>query len=168
MRRERLAEAQWSRDLGEAEEGELGDVDIVRAMGAVAQVNDLGVILWRVRYGGATRELRSLAEKLVSLMDRHQRDSSVVATVLEHWLGGICRACHGRGYEVVPGTPMLSDVICPSCHGTGKTELIGAGVDGEWLLEQMAASERLMAAAVMRKLSTDLDVLGLGLPERPI
>lgn len=161
MKRERIAQSQWSRDLGEAEAGELGDVDILRAMGMVAQTNDLGLALWRVKYGGAMRELRGLAQQLVALMERHQRDTAEVARVLEHWLDGVCKACNGRGYEVMAGTPVLSDVHCPACQGSGKVELTDVGRDAHWLLEQMAASERLMAAAVMRRLADEIDQTGL-------
>lgn len=164
MKRERLARAQWSRNLGEAEAGELGDVDILRAMGMAAQASaagDLGVTLWRVKYGGALRELRGLARQLTELMERHERDASVVAGVLAHWLDEVCRVCRGRGYEVQAGTPMLSDVSCWSCGGSGRVELADAGRDAYWLQEQMAAAERAMAAAVMRRLADEMDQAGL-------
>lgn len=160
MKRERISRAQGSRDLGEVGVEEIGDVDIVRATGMVAQTHPLGVSLWRCRYTGDMRELPSVLTGLMDLAGRHGRDPEVVPRVVYHWLRDVCPQCNGRGYSVIDGTPTLSDELCPSCEGSGRLPLERATADALWVLEQIAASERLMAAALMRKLANDLDEVG--------
>lgn len=39
--------------------------------------------------------------------------------VVAHWLDARCQPCHGRGHELIPGTPSLGRA-CKVCKGTGK------------------------------------------------
>lgn len=39
--------------------------------------------------------------------------------VVAHWLDARCQPCHGRGHELIPGTPSLGRQ-CKACKGTGK------------------------------------------------
>lgn len=39
--------------------------------------------------------------------------------VVAHWLDSACQPCHGRGHELIPGTPHLGRT-CKACKGTGK------------------------------------------------
>lgn len=39
--------------------------------------------------------------------------------VVSHWLDSNCQSCHGRGHELIPGTPSLGRQ-CKVCKGTGK------------------------------------------------
>ena len=39
--------------------------------------------------------------------------------VVAHWLDARCQPCHGRGHELIPGTPSLGRQ-CKVCKGTGK------------------------------------------------
>jgi len=39
--------------------------------------------------------------------------------VASHWLHSACQPCHGRGSELIPGTPSLGRT-CKVCRGTGK------------------------------------------------
>ena len=39
--------------------------------------------------------------------------------VVAHWLAPGCDKCHGRGHELIAGTPSLGR-RCKACHGTGK------------------------------------------------
>lgn len=156
MKQERISRAQGSRDLGEVSLGEVGDVDIVRAMGMVAQVHPLGVSLWRCRYAGDMRELPAVLTGLMNLAGRHGKDPEVVPRVVRHWLDDVCGQCDGRGYKAIDGTPMLSDDLCPACEGSGRAPLASATADALWVLEQIAAAERMTAAAIMRKVALDL------------
>lgn len=47
----------------------------------------------------------------------------VVSAVLLWWLDPVCGVCHGQERKQIPGTPVLSDVACPSCRGSGKRQL---------------------------------------------
>lgn len=40
-------------------------------------------------------------------------------SVVAHWLDSNCLPCHGRGHELIPGTPSLGRQ-CKVCKGTGK------------------------------------------------
>ena len=39
--------------------------------------------------------------------------------VVAYWLDARCQPCHGRGHELIPGTPSLGRQ-CKVCKGTGK------------------------------------------------
>lgn len=159
MKQERISQAQGSKNLGEVGLEQIGDVDIVRAMGMVAQAHPLGVSLWRCRYAGDMRELPAVLTGLMNLAGRHGKDPEVVPRVVRHWLHDVCEPCQGRGYLPVPGTPMLSEDLCPACEGSGRAPLANATADALWVLEQIASAERLTAAAIMRKTALDLNEL---------
>lgn len=150
--RERIGTAQYTDDLGEVGLEEVGDVDIIRACGMAGQKNPLGLSIWRWRYGGDARELPQVAIGLIE----QGHEPELVAKVLGHLADDVCRPCHGRGYEVVPGTPMLSDVLCLRCHGTGRAPLVGEAEQA--LMETIARMEREIAAAVMRRLARQMDL----------
>lgn len=40
--------------------------------------------------------------------------------VLHYWLSDVCPLCSGVGYEVIAGSPHLSDRPCQQCHGARK------------------------------------------------
>jgi hypothetical protein len=149
--RERITRAQYTDDLGEVGPEEIGDVDIVRACGMAGQGNPLGLSIWRFRYGGDMRELLPVARGLIEL----GHEPELVAKVLGHLANDVCKACEGRGYEVVPGTPMLSDVLCMRCQGTGRAPLQGEAERA--LADTIARLEREIAAAIMRKLARQME-----------
>lgn len=150
--RERIGTAQYTDDLGEVGLEEVGDVDIIRSCGMAAQGNPLGLSIWRWRVGGDQREAFAVATGLV---DRGH-DAHLVYKVLSHMADDVCRHCHGRGYETVAGTPMLSDVLCLHCQGTGRVPL--AGEAEKALQEELLRMEREFAAAVMRRLARAMDL----------
>lgn len=149
--REQIGKAQHSRDLGEVQVDEIGDVDIIRACGMAAASNPLGLRVWRWRYNGDHRELPHIAEVLIE----QGYAMGVVGRVLMHLSGDVCPACHGRGYKLVEGTPMLSDDICLSCHGVGRKPIEGEK-EGE-LVEYLARLERDIAGAIMKKLAHEIE-----------
>lgn len=150
--RERIGTAQYTDDLSEVGLEEVGDLDIIRACGMAGQSNPLGLSIWRWRYGGDMRELFHVAKGLIE----RGHDSALVARVLGHLADDVCKPCQGRGYEVVPGTPMLSDILCMHCHGTGKAPL--SGEPEKELAETIARLEREIASAIMRKLARAMDL----------
>lgn len=149
--RERIATAQCTDDLGEVGIEEIGDVDIIRACGAAGQSNPLGLAIWRWRYGGSPKEIFVVARGLI-LMGHAEE---LVYRVLTHMADDVCKPCEGRGYEKLPGVPVLSDDICTHCLGTGRKTLAG---DAERdLVELIAGMEREVAASIMQKLARELD-----------
>lgn len=149
--RERITKAQYTDNLGEVGIEEVGDVDIVRACGMAGQSNPLGLSVWRWRYGGDQHELFHVAKGLIDM----GHDAHLVARVLGHLANDVCRPCNGRGYESVPGTPVLSDVLCMHCQGTGRAPL--QGEPERALAETIARLEREIAAAIMRKLARQME-----------
>lgn len=150
--RERIGTAQYSDDLSEVAVDEIGDVDIIRACGMAAQSNPLGLRLWRWRVGGDRREMPRVAEALAEL----GWPVGVVFRVVAHLDDDLCPGCLGRGYELMPGAPVLSDALCPSCRGSGRREL--QGEQEKELLEFIAKLQQEVAAAIMRRLSRQLDL----------
>lgn len=149
--RERITKAQYTADLGEVAVEEVGDVDIVRACGMAGQANPLGLSIWRWRYGGDQRELMPVARGLVAL----GHNVHLVGRVLSHLADDVCRPCNGRGYEMLPGVPVLSDELCPHCQGTGRRPLTGEAEKA--LAETIARMEREIASAVMKKLARAME-----------
>lgn len=150
--RERIGTAQYSDNLGEVGPEDVGDVDIIRACGMAAQSNPLGLSIWRWRVGGDQRAMFEVAKGLVA----RGHEPRLVYEVLTHMADDVCRPCHGRGYEVVEGTPMLSDRMCVHCRGTGRKPLEGEAHQG--LVEVIAGLQREIAAGIMRRLSRQLDL----------
>ncbi len=153
---ERLASSQNTNDLGEHTTG-LGDVDYIRAAGMVAQKNPIGMALFRLKYSEIVEEAMFCRNELIKLMmDRRRlarsKAVSAVEKVLVHYLGDRCDHCGGTGYQLIPGTPTLSDTACPVCKGAGVVKLVTKSEDELWLQGQIAMMESEAAGAVMRKL----------------
>jgi len=151
---EKISSAQGSSNLGEKPQHQTGDVDIVRACGMAGVNNNLGLSLYRLKYSADVREFHNVLEGLQALVRSRFVDDDEVKTVydvLNHWLDDICDPCHGRGYAVVPGTPMLGDIPCGVCNGTGHVKLVSSDV-AQWLFEEIGRMEREIAVAIMHKI----------------
>lgn len=151
MFKERITKAQVSKNLGEVPVNEIGDIDLVRACGMAGAGNPLGLAIWRWRYAGDTREVFRIAEALIAL----GYAELVVYSVMHHLSKDVCPVCHGRGYSVIKGTPVLSDEICLECKGAGRKELKGEAETK--LAAEITRLEQEIAAAIMRKLARQID-----------
>lgn len=160
--RERISSAQDSANLGESAIDELADIDIIRACGMVGARFPLGVSLWRLKYSGDSREFRTVLDGLTLMFDRRWPDTpdavDTVVQVVKHWLDDVCHACHGRGYETVPGAPVLSEKPCQVCNGEGRLRLPRTDEPAQWMQERIAKMEREVAGAIMRKLAADMEL----------
>ena len=68
-------------------------------------------------------KLKTLPEVREQLRLRSEKTGHPVETymaALLWWMDSMCHACHGRRWEVIPGTPTLSDRACPVCKGSGE------------------------------------------------
>ncbi len=152
---ERVLTAEGSSDLGEAHEG-IGDVDWIRAAGIVARQFPTSIALWRLTERHDLREFRPVFNGLLATciaLGVESNPHHVVSTVLQWMLYPTCDACHGRGYELVGGTPHLSDRPCPVCEGSGKKpQRFG---EHEHALYERVQKERAMAAAAIARLLKD-------------
>lgn len=53
-----------------------------------------------------------------------EEDAKATANaVVIWWLQQACRSCHGRKFEIVPGTARLSNKTCKPCGGTGHARI---------------------------------------------
>ena len=159
--KERMVRSQTSSNLAESANGEFGDIDIVRATGMVGQSNPIGVSLWRLKYAGDVAEfpkvVTSLAEMLAKRNVKYTDAMLLAFNAVKHYVDDVCKLCVGRGYDVIPGAPVLSDQICLHCRGAGKAPFVHTGDASEWLEVTISRMEREVAGAVMKKLAAELD-----------
>jgi hypothetical protein len=134
-------------------------MDVIRAIGMIAANNPLGSAIWRVKYvqvesllpyavGQLTRialekERAESAEEVLSLLNR----------IVPHWPDDLCHQCSGRGYEVVPGTPMLSDKSCKVCRGSGHIQVDASRDLDLYLLDLLQRFEQDCSKYVYRRLA---------------
>lgn len=145
--------------------------DIKAAAGMAAVNSDekdrvsLALLLWSVTYQGKTEHKRDLADKLgMHLNKRMARDRRLkgdarkIAKEMLAWqLHGVCKACDGRGYEVIKGTPSLSDNICHHCQGTGKRPYPREAAH-VWLAAELGALTALASGEVMKRLAKAIEL----------
>jgi len=124
---ERYFSAVRSSNLRSIERTTKSDSDVVGAVGLAAKREPLGAALMRLFTGdnnAAQAVIEALTQKLLTHFPASLRESEArtVATGVLSWnRANVCPVCHGSGYEVIPGTPSLSDKECKACRGTGKT-----------------------------------------------
>ena len=56
-----------------------------------------------------------------------ERPEAVAASVLAWWLSHICGKCSGVRFELVPGSPALSNRHCKLCKGSGEVAIPQGG-----------------------------------------
>lgn len=83
-----------------------------------------------------------------ALPDPHALAQAVVA----FWLDSTCHSCHGRGNEVIPGTPSLGR-NCKACNGTGKRKE-PRGESGRLMLSLMEDSVTRARTSMKKRLRT--------------
>ena len=146
MFKERMTRAQESKNLGEVPVNEIGDVDLIRAMGMAGVSNPLGTEVWRWLYNKDRQSMMKVAEALIEMGN----SVVVVHRVLVHMDSDVCPACFGRGYKVVANSPMLSDEACVECKGAGRREIQGEAEQA--LVDVIKRLEREIGAALVQKL----------------
>lgn len=80
-----------------------------------------------------------------------ERPEAVAASVLAWWLNRLCSACHGRKFELVKDTPVLSAKLCKPCRGSGETALPG-GESGKRLAEWLDNCKVHAVASIKKRL----------------
>lgn len=155
------------------------DLDTIAALGMVGIQERIADAVYRLKYANDPRSYhdalagvygiaRSLDIQLRWRMKR-RRLHWMAKRVLNFWLNDGCATCTGVGYEVIKGSPHLSDRICRSCAGTRKRVMpwlrrlprrpegkrAGRGRIKRWkdvcrLLNDMMARHRLLLVALER------------------
>lgn len=140
-----------------------GAADVITAAGWVAQRHEMALMLWGVMYQGKTGQKHRLAELLGDYlnraMDRDRRlkgDAWKIAKeMLAWWSDGVCTACDGRGYEIIKGTPSLSDRMCSHCHGSGKRPYPRDAAH-VWMEAELHRMSSIAASEVMKRLASSM------------
>lgn len=108
-------------------------------------------------------ELQLLFQKLKTLPEVRNELAGVVArwgipfptevagAVVGYWLDQTCQPCDGRKWQVIPGSPSLSNRVCPVCHGSGIAK-IPHGNDGKRLANYMDDCVSISRASIKRRL----------------
>jgi hypothetical protein len=55
--------------------------------------------------------------------DEYHRATAKAAVIVRFWLDQTCRTCGGLRWQMVPGSPSLSNRPCPACAGKGVAEV---------------------------------------------
>ena len=131
------------------------DIDTVGALGLVGIQEPLADAIFRLKnandprsYDGALAGVCRLARSLNTRQRwryNRKRLAWMARSVLDYWLMDGCPACTGLGYEVIPGTPHLSDRPCQACHGSRKRAM-------PWLRELPKRPEGRKDTRAYRKL----------------
>jgi hypothetical protein len=153
--REDFLTAQVSSDLGESLEGH-GDVDILRASGAVARQYSTALAVFRLTEQGDKHSMRAAFDGLLAECVKLKIDDQPIHTVshvLQWMLQRTCPDCHGRKKRLLPMTHKLSGEDCPTCHGTGERPKLAWGNDEHALHERVLQQMGAAAAALKRKLA---------------
>lgn len=80
---------------------------------------------------------------------------ALAQAVVAHWLDSNCHACHGRGHEVIPGTPSLGRK-CKACNGTGKRKE-PKGEAGRQMLNMMDEAVTVARTSMKKRLRQSVD-----------
>lgn len=89
---------------------------------------DVALLVGRLKHlGPVTEQVELLATHWNMEGARHKARAVVL-----WWLDRTCGSCFGRRYQVAPGTPMLTNRVCPKCRGLGEQPL-PHGQDGRRL-----------------------------------
>lgn len=130
------------------------DADVLMAAGYAAQGSrraQVALSLYRMR---ATGDRHGLADVLHQSADwlldwkpppgikrlRKSEAADVAKRVVKWWMAGVCNHCQGRQYELIPGTRVCSDDVCPACHGRGREPV------EQWVLRQQQEPARWLAS----------------------
>jgi len=144
------------------------------SLAAVAMVDlstdGLGGLLFRVKYGNDATSHNTLLmtwkDKVARKAElrqwpRHITARKVAEISLSYWLNDMCEACEGRGYEMLPNSPVLSDVPCKCCKGEKTKPLIVEHRLRDYVLDMIEDLEEMahsVAGAVMKRLARDMEI----------
>lgn len=108
---------------------------------------------------------------------RYSTASYVAERVIQWHLTDVCSACNGRGYQLLPGTQIRSDILCTECNGIDNDGRAWQGMGrppverrlkrahreaGRWLASEFAAMLSFVLSEMSARLrpSLDLDLAG--------
>lgn len=82
-----------------------------------------------------------------------EKPEDAALAIAAWWLKRVCGKCHGRGFEVVPGTARLSAKQCRACDSSGEAR-VPAGEQGRraanWLDECLSRGRQSIRQRLRR------------------
>ena len=158
----------------------VSDADMLGAAGFAAKAirfdgrpgAPLAIALARL-FAGDNRAAREIVEHMAHMvwnraltegMKLRKIEANQIACALLAWhRDGICKACGGHGYQLVPGAPSLSDNECPACLGVGKRPFgdefpLMTHWLARWLQERVEVEIGRAGQAAMAALAPRLDL----------
>lgn len=164
---DRYASAVHSSNLRSQPNTTFSDPDVIGAFGLAGKREPLGVALARLLLGdnkAANDVVRQLADMTRSKFHhiKQVQAEDMARAVLAWNRHGVCQECNGHGYQVIPGSPSLSDIECKACHGTGKVLLHKQFRKDHqdaalWMQGQIEAVQSTAGQAAMKSLAPSLD-----------
>jgi len=163
---ERYNSARASSSLKVVETTRYAPTDILIAAGLTAQECEVAMLVWDVEARGKHKSKQDLINELARMLQRANElkkisfkgDCHTIAKEVIAWrLYGTCQPCSGLGYQLILGTPVLSDVLCKHCHGTGKIAL-PRGSGHTWLASLIDRLTAVAAGVMMRRLADDMNL----------
>lgn len=144
---ERLARAETSSDL--QHHPEPCHVDVLMAAGLVGIAAPIHFALYRLKYLNDSTEITACKAIFTRWAYRAmcnrgiepQRASRLGVQALTQWVSDVCQPCNGRGYQVIEGTPTLSDRPCGSCKGSGKSPIRGVSTESDVMRDVISRAE---------------------------
>lgn len=87
----------------------------------------------------------------------------IARQVLAWHRDGVCRACGGHGFALIPGTKLLGEHACTECRGTGRVPFDAAFTMetlhlARWLLAEVERETAKAGPAAMACLAPRLDL----------
>lgn len=135
-------------------------------LAAVALSNELGGLLFRVKYGNDATSFKSLLASWTTIVQgkcqwpKHLPAHKIAEKSLGHWLNDVCPACTGKGVQKMANVPVLDDKPCVICEGSGKKPLMCEANWRDPLLNMIDVLDRMAMVAgaeAIRKLASDMD-----------
>ena len=143
-----------------------------RSDGSPLRPAPLAVPLERL-FAGDRNAAHDIVRKLAEMLYTHSFEVRVkvarpicvdIAKACLAWhRDGVCKACGGHGYSLIPGVPSLSGHQCPECAGTGKI-LLGKVfsakhmVLAQWLVDEISREAGRAGPVAMRLLSSTMNL----------
>lgn len=185
---DRYSSAVHSSNLKPTKDGQVGDVDILGAMGTAARWLEQGrdgqgnpikpspvaVPLQRLFMGdnnAAHDVVRMLAEMVferswdVKVRIKKTVCVDMAKACLAWFRDGVCKPCGGHGKTLIPGTKVHSPHDCQACYGRGKIAFESNFRQEQqglalWLVNEMERASGTAGQTAMRALAPSLNLDG--------